>query len=70
MHSGEGPNLRNWTEVIAYEVEPLPPGERASIAKHHHTWQILRTRNGVQGDWTGGYKTAEDALASLQKEFD
>jgi hypothetical protein len=34
------------------------------------SWQILRIKNGVQGDWTGAYNKAADALAALQREFD
>jgi hypothetical protein len=30
----------------------------------------MRIKNGVQGDWTGAYKKAADALATLQREFD
>lgn len=37
-------------------------GSRRSI----HTWQILRVTDGVQGHWTGAYKSAEDALATLK----
>jgi len=32
--------------------------------------RILRTKNGIQGSWTGDYETAEEALAVLQKEYD
>jgi hypothetical protein len=32
-------------------------------------WQILRVRDDVQGEWTGDYRSAEEALASLEREI-
>ncbi len=31
-------------------------------------WHILRMVNGIQGDWAGEYKTADEALAVIQNE--
>ena len=70
MGYGEGLDLRDWKKIIKYEVCGLPPGEEAWIADMDHRWQILRAKNGVSGEWAGDYKSAEDALAVLQKEFD
>jgi hypothetical protein len=70
MHSGTGAELTQWNQVINYAVEPAPLGERISIAKTGNSWKILRTKDGVQGNWTGDFKTAEEALASVQREFD
>jgi hypothetical protein len=70
MHSGTVADLSKWTHVTKYEVEPLPLGERASIAKIGTSWKILRTKSGVQSDWAGDFRTAEEALASLQNELD
>jgi hypothetical protein len=33
-------------------------------------WHILRTTDGIEGDWMGDYKSAEDALIVLQKELE
>lgn len=56
--------------VSQYTVHELPPGDRIVISEMEHRWQILRTQGGHQGDWTGDYKSAEDALAAIQKEFE
>jgi hypothetical protein len=67
---GGGPNLlTDQDRVFKYEVVGLPPGQSAAIAEMDHRWQILRTKDGVQGTSTGRYHTAEEALAELQKEF-
>ena len=59
--------------ISQHRVDGLLPGEEAWIANfgssHHETWRILRTKDGVKGDWTGTYKSAENALAVLRKEF-
>jgi hypothetical protein len=65
--AGSGP-------VIQLAVQGLPAGQEAFIANMgsnaKESWQILRIKNGAQGDWTGAYKKAVDALAALQREFD
>jgi len=67
---GSGPTLlTDQDRVFKYEVVGLPPGQSAAIAEMDHRWQILRTKDGVQGTWTGEYSTAEQALDHLQKEF-
>lgn len=48
----------------------VSPDEQAWTAEMDYRWQVLRVKKGVQGQWTGDYKTAQDALAALQKEFD
>ena len=65
-------NFVRGDHAYQYEVEGLPPGEQASIAEMpmgKHCWQILRTRDGIRGDWTRECKSVEDALAALQEEF-
>jgi hypothetical protein len=70
---GDGPDVRNWKEAIQYEVQGLPPAERAWIANfgapNRQNWRILRATEGVQSDWTGDYGSAEEALVSFQKQF-
>src|SRR3989304_4918262 len=57
--------------AFKYKVGGMPPGEEATITESpNQGWRILRTKNGVQGDWTGEYESADEALAALQKEFD
>jgi hypothetical protein len=61
--------------VIQYSVVGMPQGQEASIANWQAShseaiWKILRVKAGAQSDWTGTYKTAEEALAVLQKEID
>jgi hypothetical protein len=37
---------------IQYRVSGLPQGEEAFIAEYPHKgWKILRSSQGVQGDW-------------------
>jgi hypothetical protein len=49
----------------------MPHGDEAAIAEFpHQGWRILRTKNGVQGNWTDEYQSADEALATLQKEYD
>ena len=67
--AGKGPELSNFDEVYSYEVTGLPHGEEAWISLFKQLWQILRVRNGLQGEWTGEYESAEAALAALQAEF-
>ena len=59
--------------VIGYRVKNLPPSEEAAIADfggHDQAkWQILRTKNGVQGKWTGNYATAQEALGAVEDEL-
>ena len=62
---------RSQGRVYQYRVGGLPAGEEAWIAEFpHEGWRILRSKSGVQGEWTGHYKSADDALETLQKEFD
>jgi hypothetical protein len=69
---GKGPNLQR-DHATQYEVQGLPPGERAWIANfgapNRQNWRVLRATEQVQSDWTGDYRSAEEALASLQKKF-
>lgn len=58
-----------------YDVGSLPTGHKAWIANFsapnkRDGWRILRYRDKVQSDWTGSYKSAEEALAVLQEEYD
>jgi hypothetical protein len=65
-------NFQQGDHVYQYEVNGLPPGERFLVGEDvaSRRWQILRTKDVVHGDWTGGYKSAEDALEAIQKEFE
>ena len=55
--------------VYRYRVGGLPQGEEADLALSSYEWRILRTRDRIQGKWTGSYGSADDALADLQREF-
>jgi hypothetical protein len=59
--------------VFGYEVCGLPEGHRALIKNLDHPrnlWSIWRFRNGImQGEHTGSYTSAEDALEALQGEY-
>lgn len=64
LFSREGPTLGANGKTIGYEVLGLPLGEQAWIAEIHRNWQVLRATN-VQGDWTGQYRSADEAMAEL-----
>jgi hypothetical protein len=57
-----------------YKVGGMPPGQEASIAnrgsRHRDSWRIFRVKDGDDSGWSGDYKSAGDALAALQNEFD
>ena len=57
-------------EVIQYRVDGLPEERDAGIALYPEPskWSILRTIDGIQGEWKGSYATAEKALAALESE--
>jgi hypothetical protein len=61
--------------VTMYRVGGLPPEEKARISEwngHSHTpgiWHIKREKDGSPGAWSGEYKSANEALAALQKTF-
>jgi hypothetical protein len=75
-HSEGGADPNKWNHASRYEVCGLPLGERAKIGEmegHYldgHHWQILLTKDGVSADWGGDYKSREDALAVVRKEFE
>ena len=50
-----------------YEVVGLPMQIKIMIAKVDARWQVLRIKNGVTGDWTGEYASAEQAFADIQQ---
>lgn len=52
-----------------YEVDGLPAGDAAAISNHDvlKGWQIQISVNGVLGEWTGAFRTKEEALAALEK---
>ena len=57
-------------EVFQYRVGGLPPGEEAFIAEYPHKgWEILRSSDGIQGEWHGCYATADAALKALEQEM-
>jgi hypothetical protein len=71
IHSRPGPDFADPKKrVIQHQVQGLPPGRKALIGQSNHKWKILRTKDGVSGDWEGEYDTAEEALAALRQELD
>ena len=59
--------------VTQYRVGGMPRGQEASIAnfgsRHLDRWQILLVNGDVDTGWSGDYKSADDALAVLKREF-
>jgi hypothetical protein len=61
--------------VMLYEVEGLPEGQKISIRNvraesQEPMWQVGGHTTGHPTKWTGAFKTAEEALAQLQREID
>jgi hypothetical protein len=54
--------------VYLYEIVGLPEGEHAWIsdAEKNGNWQISHSKNSGLGEWTGNYKSPEEALAVLR----
>lgn len=69
-HIGEGPDLQTNRRPFQFEVLGLPAGQQAWIADFNHGWRILRVIDGVQGDWTEGHMSKEDALDTLATVID
>jgi len=62
-------------EVIGYRVGGMPDGKTARIANFgapvRDKWRIMRINgDNTQGDWTGDYESAEDALAALRQDYE
>jgi hypothetical protein len=66
MYFFDGPNLNNNRRAFAFEVIGLPEREQARIAQFRHKWKVLRTTDGVSGEWSGQFRSLDEALASLQ----
>lgn len=66
MWFGDGLRHDGNRRAIAFDVLGLPAGRQAWIANMHHRWQILSAENGVCGEWSGAYRSKEEALAALE----
>jgi hypothetical protein len=53
-------------QVLQHQVQGLPEGQKALIGESNRKWKILRTKDGVTGDWYGEYATADEALIALE----
>jgi hypothetical protein len=61
-------------QVVGYRIGGMPDGRTARIANfgapNGSDWRIMRVNpDNTQADWTGNYKSVEDALADLQRDF-
>jgi hypothetical protein len=70
---GDGPLFASG-QVTGYHVGGMPEGKTARIANfgapNQNDWRIMRTNaDNTQSGWTGSYKSVEDALAELQRDF-
>lgn len=70
--SHDGPVLRPTDPVFFYEVDGMPNGEIVQILNlrahgREANWEI---RCLATDAYTGDYKTAEEALAALQKQIE
>jgi hypothetical protein len=69
----EGPVFASG-EVTGYRVGGMPDGTTARIANfgapNNNDWRIMRINaDNTQSDWTGHYKSVEEALAALERDF-
>jgi hypothetical protein len=60
-------------QVIVYRVGGMPDGRTARIANfgapNCDDWQVMRINgDNTQSEWTGHYKSVEDALVALQQD--
>jgi hypothetical protein len=60
--------------VTGYRVGGMPDGTTARIANFAapkgNDWRIMRINvDNTQSDWTGGYKSIEEALSAIQQNF-
>jgi hypothetical protein len=72
-YSGSGRELADIDKVIGYDVRGLPAGEEAHLkteSPKFDNWKIHRIKDNKFQLWGETYKTADDALAALQKEYD
>jgi hypothetical protein len=61
--------------IREHQVNGMPDGQKAFITKKSGNvldprWELRREKDGISTDWTGDYKTPDEALAVLQKEVD
>lgn len=70
--TNEGPGYANGP-VIWYRVGGMPEGEEAKIQNlggpDTPAWRVLRVSNGKSSELAGGFESAEDAMAALQREI-
>jgi hypothetical protein len=65
MFSRESPTFGVNRKPLAYEVFGLPAGQQAWIAEIDYSWRILRAIDGVYGEWSAQYRSADEAMAEL-----
>ncbi len=53
------------SEPYRYEVLGLPPGSGAMLARLSGVWKVLRIERDKYYGWDGSFRSAEDALASI-----
>lgn len=60
-------------QAIGYRVGGMPDGKTARLANfgapNRNDWRIMRINtDNTQSDWSGNYKSVEDALVALQQD--
>lgn len=65
MHSFDHGDMNQNRRAFAFRVLGLTQGHEIRIAEFRRRWKILRTTNGVSGNWSGKYGSAEEALAAI-----
>ena len=61
--------------VTGYELAGMPAGQQGFAANSNaggrgeNRWQLLRVIDGIQGSWTGDFKTVDDLQAALEDEL-
>jgi hypothetical protein len=61
--------VRSTKHVYQYGVSGLPRGHWASMAQETSDgpWSIFYAKGPKDGDWTGEYKSTDEALAAIKR---
>ena len=64
--------------ITGFRFEGMPPNQEAFMnnfgshidgGEHEALWKILRVINGVARQWTGAFRTADEAQVALEVEL-
>ena len=65
--------------ITGYRFDGMPPNQEAftsnfgshlADSEHVAYWKVLRVIDGIAGEWTGGFRTPDEAQAALEVELE